>query len=789
MKLNLPVMLLKESVFLPYTTLKLEFSSESSKNLVDEAEFFHDNHLFIAVQNNSFEESPETTQIASVGVIAKIKQKIELPNGNIRITIEGIERATIFEFLNVNEPEETLESIVIREQKTKIEPPKEEAFINKLYKEIDIYVKKVPYVSNDLLNVIKPLTDLSKMTDVIVSYLSFPPSRIKQYLEEFNPMKRMEMILVDIYKETESYKIEEEVDDRVQEGLDQSQKEYLIREKIKLLKDELGESDFKEQEIQKQLERIKNLSLPVPIREKLEKEIHRYETIPLISPEIGYIHNYIDTVMSIPFGKYTVDNLDLEDVQRKLNASHYALNHVKERIIEYLAAKQMSSKLNSPILCLVGPSGIGKTSLASSIAGALNRSFVKMSVGGMNDESEMIGHRRTYLGASPGKIISLLIRSKSMNPVFLIDEIDKIVKNEKGDPTSVLLDVLDPIQNKYFVDCYIEEEIDLSQVLFITTANDVSSIPEALLDRLEIIPVSGYAEYEKIDIAFQHLIPNICENYGISSTKVDFDKKAITTIIREYTKESGVRELERKLSDIVRKIITGIVMHKKTEERYCIKKQDVYSYLGSPMYPMKRHTKRKQVGVVNGLSYTCHGGDVIKIEANYFKGNGNLILTGTLGKITRESAELAFSYLKANATYFKIPYHIFLENDVHIHIPEGDIPKNGPSAGITITTSLLSTLTGASISSGIAMTGEITLTGSIIAVGNIKEKILGAYKNQIEKVIVPFDNKQEVDSLPNMILENMEIYYVKTYKECYKIWYEEKKNAKVKIEEKIWEKE
>ncbi len=777
MKLNLPVMLLREAIFLPYAELKLEFSSESSKNIVDEAEFFHDNHLLVTTQNNPLLENPGMEDICKIGVVTKIKQKMELPDGKTRITLEGVKRATIYEFLNMKETDGTLESLVVCEKEAHANVQQEQVLLSKLVKEIEDYVKRVSYVSDALVSIITPIRDLSKMTDVIAANLSFSSDKLRKYLMEYNPVKRAEMLLRDIYEQKEAYKIEEAVTDKVKEDMNQHQKEYLIREKIKQLKDELGEYDLKEEEKQNLLNRIKQVTLPQHIQEKLQKELQRYDSIPLISPETGIVHNYIDTVLNIPFGRYTEDNKNLKDVEKKLNDSHYALQKVKERVLEFLVARKRSPKLKSPILCLVGPSGVGKTSLAFSIARSLNRSFVKMSVGGVNDEAEIIGHRRTYLGSSPGKIISLLIKAKSMNPVFLIDEIDKMLQNEKGDPVSTLLDILDPMQNEKFVDHYIEEEIDLSSVLFITTANDISSIPRPLRDRLEIIEVSGYAEYEKLDIAFKYLIPEICEEYNIDTNKIVFDKQAITFLVRGYTKESGVRELKRKLSDIVRKIIKDIVLYQEINEKYCIGKKEVEFYLGPSIYPLRKTSKRKQIGVVNGLAYTYHGGEMLPIESYLFKGSGKLLLTGNLGDITKESAFIALSYIKANASYFGITYEKFLENDIHIHIPQGEICKNGPSAGIAIVTSLLSTLLSKKISGTLAMTGEMTLTGLVLAVGNIKAKILGAYRNQMEKVIVPIENQKEVDELPDKIKESMQIYYIKNYKECYKIWKEEHKES------------
>lgn len=773
MKMNLPVMLLREASFLPYTTLKLEFGDENNKEIIEEAEFFHDGKLLVAFQKNPLEEIPTIEDIASIGVMAKVKQKIELPDGQMRVTLEGLERVQIYEFLNESDPLETLESVVICGNEKKIDPKIEETLISKLYKEIENFVSIVSYVSDGFLSQIKEVKSLSKLTDITVSSLSYPPAETQKYVEEFDPSKRTEMLLTSLYKAKESYLIESEIEDKVQEEMDQSQKEYLIKEKIKMLKAEVGEGELKEEEIKGLREKLDTKQYPEPILQKLEKEIHRYELIPMASPELNVVRNYIDVLEEIPFSIYTNDNEDLKDVQKVLCQSHYALGMVKRRIIEFLASKKVSDHLKSPILCFVGPPGVGKTSLAHSIALALHRSFVKMSVGGMNDESEIVGHRRTYLGASSGKIISLLMKAGSMNPVFLIDEIDKMTKNEKGDPTSTLLEVLDPVQNKYFVDHYVEEEVDLSKVLFITTANDVSKIPLELKDRLEIIQLEGYMEYEKIDIARAHLLPSICEEYNISDKKIAINEAALTMIIREYTKEAGVRELERKLSEIVRKIVAAMVLEKQCKDTYYISKSEIPLYLEAPIYPTYKETKRKKIGVVNGLAYTSYGGDTLRIEVTYFKGKGDLILTGCLGRTMKESAHLALSYVKAHASYFHIDPSIFVENDIHIHVPSLESNKDGPSAGMAVVTALISSLSKMKIASTIALSGEMTLTGMILPVGKIKEKVVGAYQNQMEKLILPFQNKKEVERLPLKIRNTMEIIYVKEYKECFKILSEE----------------
>ena len=484
------------------------------------------------------------------------------------------------------------------------------------------------------------------------------------------------------------------------------------------------------------------------------------------------LKNYIDWLIDLPWEKETKDNEDLKEVRKILDESHYGLDSVKTRIIEFLAVKQMTQELRGPILCLVGPPGVGKTSLAFRVAKAINRNFVKISVGGINDEAEIIGHRKTYIGASPGKIISSMKKAGSINPVFLVDEIDKMTKDIKGDPASTLLEVFDPEQNKYFTDNYIEEEYDLSKVMFITTANYVEQIPEALRDRLEIVELSGYTEYEKLDICKKHLIKKISKEHGLEEGIVKFEDEALLSIIRYYTKEAGVRELERKISTIIRKIVTSIVMNNVKPKEIYITRENLKQYIGNEKYHYIYKNIDGQVGVVNGLAYTSYGGDVLPIEVNFYKGKGDLVLTGSLGEVMQESAKIAYSYIKSNCKKFKIDYNDIIDKDIHIHVPEGAIPKDGPSAGVALTTALISALLNKEVSTNIAMTGEITLRGNVLAIGGLKEKSTGACRNNIKKIIIPYDNQSDIDEIPEEIKNNIEYIPVKKYEEIFKIIFE-----------------
>ena len=768
LKTDLPVILLRGIVLLPNNEIRLEFDNEVSKNIIDVSELFHDKDLLVVSSFDPLEEKPDLKKLPKIGVISHITQRMELPNGKTRVIIKGIRRAKIYEYLNLNRGEELLEAIVSKIEDEKIEPKKEEVLMRKLIRELELSVKKIPYLSNSVLSSTTNVNSLSTMTDLVIPHLPLSLERIKEYINQTLATKRLEMILEDLYRESEMFSIEREIDTKVKEELDHNQKEYLLREKMKLIKEELGEVSSKDEDIEKIRESIDKIKAPTKIKERLNQELHRYENLSPMSPEVNIVRNYIDWLLDLPWGIYTKDNEDLKKVKEKLNESHYALDKVKTRIIEFLAVKKMTNNLRSPIICLVGPPGVGKTSLAFSIAKAINRNFVKMSVGGVNDESEIIGHRRTYLGASPGRIIQSMKKAKTSNPVFLIDEIDKMTKDIKGDPASSLLEVLDSEQNKYFSDNYIEEEFDLSKVMFIATANYESDIPEALKDRLEIVRISSYTEYEKLDIAKKHLIPKICIEHGINQKHIKFTDEAILNIIRCYTKEAGVRELERQIANIIRKIVTSLIMSNIKLNTLTINEANLEGYLGKKKYRLKNNDFKNKIGVVTGLAYTYIGGDTLSIEVNFYKGNGNLMLTGSLGDVMKESAQIALSYIKSNYKKFNIDYNLLKDNDIHIHVPLGSIPKDGPSAGITLTTALISALTKKSVKNNIAMTGEITLRGDILPIGGLKEKSIGAHRNGIKTIIIPEDNINDLDEVPTEIKNDIKYITVKNYQEVYK---------------------
>lgn len=761
-KTNLPVILLRGLILLPNNEIRLEFDNDLSKNIIDVSELFHDNMLLVVSSLNPLEEIPTEKDLPSIGVVSKIINKIELPNGKTRVIIKGINRAYVNEYLNLKHPSEVLESIITNIEDKEIDPKIEKIMINKIKRELEIYIKKVSYISNSILSLVPNISNLSKLTDMVIPNILMDNNRLLVYLNESDPVKRGEMILEDIYSEKESFEIEKQIDLKVKKNMEDSQKEYLLREKLKLIKEELGDISSKDDEIVSIREKILKLKADDKVKEKLNSELKKYESLNQTSPEVGVIKNYIDWLLELPWGEYTEDNTDLSKVLESLNKSHFGLEKVKNRIIEYLAVKMNANDLKSPIICLVGPPGVGKTTLARSIAKSINRNFIKISVGGINDEAEIKGHRRTYLGAMPGKIIQAMKKVKSNNPVFLIDEIDKMTNNIKGDPASALLEVLDPEQNKYFVDNFVEEEYDLSKVMFIATANSLDSIPEPLRDRLEVIELNSYTEYEKIDIARKYLVPELLNSHNAKDIRI-LDN-SILEIIRYYTREAGVRNLERKLEEIIRKIITDRL---KTKKENIVIVEDVSKYLGNRKYSFGK-VEKNEIGVVNGLAYTPFGGDIIKIEVNYYKGHGNLILTGSLGDVIKESAQIALSYVRANSSTFGIDGEKFIKNDIHIHIPDGSVPKDGPSAGIAITTAIISSLSNRVVDSSFAYTGEITLRGNILAIGGLKEKSIGALRSGIKTIYIPEDNVKDLEEIPKEIKERINYISYSNYIDLFK---------------------
>lgn len=756
---NLPILYLREMVLLPYNEIRLEFTNDEDKKVLSLAEKQHDSHLLLANLLDPLEEEPDINELPEIGILSKIKSKIDLPNGITRVVLIGIDRVSISSYAKIGN---TLSAFVVPTKEYDYNEIEASALKRILYRKLDEYIDVSPYMSNTVLGRINDVKNISKLSDIIVAELPLEYTDILKYINMTNPMLRIKSIIEDLSKEIETVRLENQIEDNLKIRMEEEQKEYMLKEKIRLIKEELGEVDLKEEDINKIRAKMNTMSLPDNIIKRLNEEIERYSLTSPSSPEVTTIRTYIDWLLSLPWNKESKDNTDIKKIVEVLDATHFGLDSVKKRIVEYIAVKKKTNTSNSPILCLVGPPGVGKTSLASSIAKALNKDFVKVSLGGINDEAEILGHRRTYIGASPGKIIQQMKKSKSNNPLFLIDEVDKLTKDYKGDPASALLEILDKEQNSKFCDNYIEEEFDLSKVLFILTANNISAIPAPLLDRLEIIELSSYTIYEKINIAKYHLIPNLLEDYKVKNIK--FTDNAIEKIITSYTKEAGARDLYRQIDAVIRKVIIA----KEKSTKVIVDTGDIEAYLGPYKYNNSMNDENNKTGIVNGLAYTPYGGSILKVTCTLYPGKGNITLTGALGDVIKESIYIALSYIKANSVMFKIDYKIFEEVDFHFHLEEGGIPKDGPSAGITIVTSILSLLKNKIISNKVSMTGEITLRGKVLPVGGLKEKLISAVTNGIDTVYLPLESSKELSSLPSEVKDRLNIILVEDYEDIYK---------------------
>ena len=766
-KSNLPVILLKNLVLLPYQEVRVEIKSDVSKKVTEISKLYHDSEVLIVCPLNSLEEKPDTSDLPRIGVVGKIKSIIDLPNGNMRVIIYGQYRVKVISYVNYSNEEDILDSII-----TNIEVHDSEiecsAYQRKLMSELESYVNKNPFVTNSIMSQIRNNVSLDKLTDLIGNFLPLSFEKKLNLMLDASSISRSKLLIKELAIESAVMDLEGHIETEIKKGLDDTQKEFILKEKLKVIKSELGQNDTKDDDVLKFKERLENGLFPERIKAKLITEIERYNATSEVSPDAGVIRNYIEYLLSVPWYNETKDEKDLLRIEKKLNESHYGMDNAKLRIVEYIAVKSISPDINSPILCLVGPPGVGKTTFAESISYALNRNFVKISLGGMSDSSELVGHRRAYIGSNPGKIVSSLIRCESNNPVFLLDEVDKLKKDYKGDPASTLLDILDVSQNKRFVDNYIDEEIDLSKILFILTANDISNIPPALLDRLEIIDLTGYTDSEKLLICENYLIPNILKKAGLKNTVIKFETPAIIKIIEEYTNEAGVRELERCISKITRKVITEHIKASRKIVSVRIKEADLPHYLEQELYSTKKTKKITSSGVVRAVACNKSGGTTLDIECSSFKGNGKYTFTGSLGDVTKESIEVAISYIKSNSELLKIDEDFFMTHDIHIHFTEGSSPKDGPSAGIAITTAILSHIKNQKVSDEISMTGEITLKGDILKVGGIKEKSIACFRNKIKTLYIPEDNKNDINWLEKDLKETIEFVPINNYEELFK---------------------
>lgn len=755
---KLRVLIINDMVIFPNNEVRIEYDKNIDKHM---HETFDCDDELILIVNPLNEESLDITSLPNYGVLGRIKLKLNVPNGKTRVVLEGLDRVEItnYTFEN-NNYEADYNHVDIKENKDS------EKYSRILIKHLERYINKVPYIGNAIMSQLNNVSGLDELCDLIASFLTIDYHKKKKYITIIDPIERCKLLIEDMNEDLQLVTLEQKIESEVEKELNETQKEYFLREKIKAMQRELGETNSKDDEVVRLRKKVAKLKCNAKVKEKINRELARYEAINSNSPELGMIREYLDWLLNLPWNNYTKDNEDLSKVKAILDSSHYALDEVKTRIIEYLAVKQNTKNSRSPILCLVGPPGVGKTSLAISIANSLNRKVTKISVGGINDEAEIIGHRRTYIGANPGRIIQGIRRAGTSNPVFIIDEIDKMTKDIKGDPASSLLEVLDPEQNNKFSDHYIEEDFDLSKVFFIATANYIEQIPYELRDRLEIINLSSYTEYEKLDIAKRHLVPKELEEHGLTPLQIQITNEALMVMIRNYTKEAGVRELERVIATLLRKIVKEILLEKNTIF-YKIDENNLENYLGKKKYFYTENANKNEIGVVNGMAYTVFGGDILPIEANIFKGKGDLILTGSLGEVMQESCQIALSYIKANKDEFEIDSKLLEENNIHIHFPEGAVSKDGPSAGIAITSALISVFTKKTVNFSIAMTGEITLHGRVLAIGGLKEKVIGAHRAGIKTVYLPVENEKDIEEIPLDIRNDIKFHYVSNYSEIY----------------------
>ena len=763
LKTKLPVIVLRNIILLPKNEVKLELQDTLDKEIIYNAINDHNGYVLLVSPKYYTNEALTKDDLPKIGVIGKINSNFELPNGNMRLSVSGINRAFVYNYIQKGDI--VIDAIIGPLKIKEIDSDVEKAKLRLIKEEFSKYVMVMPNISNYFVTEINELKSLENITDSIANIMPLSFEEKYKFLEDDDASSRGDYLITLLQKERNVGAIEKDLEEKLKQSLDDSQKEFVLRERLKVIKKELHEDDSKDLYIEELNDKISKLDIDEEIKNRLYKEVKKYENIPISSPELTITKNYLDTMLSLPWRKYTKDETNLSKVESVLNESHYGLDKIKTRILEYIAVKKLSKEENAPILCLVGPPGVGKTTLAFSIAKALNKKFVKISVGGVSDEAEIIGHRRTYVGAEPGRIINTMIKAGSSNPLFLIDEIDKLTKSYNGDPASALLEVLDPEQNKYFTDNFLEEKYDLSKVMFVLTANDISTIPSPLLDRLEIIELSSYTKFEKHDIVKNYMLEKLIKKHGLDINKVTFTDKAIDFIIENYTKEAGVRELERVISSILRKLAVK-VLNKEIEE-VKIDKKDILEYLGKEKYNILKNDNNLP-GVVNGLAYTPIGGVSLPIEVSFYKGKGNIILTGSLGEVMKESASISIGYIKSKAKEFGISESFFEKNDIHINAVEAAVPKDGPSAGIALTTAVISSIKGIKIPNNYAMTGEITLMGNILKIGGLKEKTIGAYNSNINTIFIPKENEKDLEDIPKEIKNKIKIELVDNYIDVYK---------------------
>ncbi|MDD3278874.1 MAG: endopeptidase La [Lachnospiraceae bacterium] len=760
----IPAVALRGTTILPDMIVHFDVSREKSVKAI-EAAMLQDQKVFLVTQKDPETVDPGLLDVYKIGTIATIKQVAKLPKNLTRVLVEGLERAELTALETEGAYLEAEVAAFEKSEQAITNENEKEAMLRSMRDIFALYAKDNKRISNDLLHQIMEIDDVEKMVDQISINIALPFEKKQSLLEAVDVAQRYEVLGIILSNEIEVMQIRTELQEKIKEKIDRHQKEYILREQMKVIREELGEDNV-QSEIAAFREKTAALRAPKEIKDRIQTEIRRFENQIGNPSESGVSRGYIETLLGLPWNKVSKDNQNLPKAKDVLEAEHYGLEKVKERIMEFLAVRALTKKGNSPILCLVGPPGTGKTSIARSVAKALNKKYVRISLGGVRDEAEIRGHRRTYVGAMPGRIVQGMAQAGVKNPLMLLDEIDKSSSDYKGDTASALLEVLDSEQNSKFIDHYVELPTDLSEVLFIATANDIQTIPRPLLDRMELIEVSSYTENEKVHIAKEHLLPKQMEENGIGKNQLVIADEAMLEIISGYTKEAGVRSLERKLAQICRK--TARKLLEEGQEKVQIDKENLEQYLGRHRYNFQMANKEPQVGIVRGLAWTSVGGDTLQIEVNIMPGKGEFLLTGQLGDVMKESAQTGISYIRSVAEHYHISREFFKENDIHIHIPEGAVPKDGPSAGITMATAMVSAMTGACVRADLAMTGEITLRGRVLPIGGLKEKLLAAKKAGMNTVLVPAENRPDVEEMEQEITENLEICFVETMEDVLK---------------------
>ena len=757
--MTLPMVPLRGMVVFPKVVTQLDIGRTASVQAV-KAAMDGDQYLAVATQKDENIETPTLSELGQVGTIVKINQMLRLPGGVVRILVEGITRIQL-DAITSTDPYYVAEVTPLNAVQD--EPMEEEAYRRILQSKFAQWVEVVKPTNDEGIDQVMNSEDASELADQIAFILPINTKVRQSILDELSVSRRLNMVVGILNTELQINDIENSINNQVRQQMEKAQKEYFLREKIRIIHDELGDKMDPDQEANELREQLEALGLPEEIHARIDKEITRYSRMPQMMPESNILRNYIDWLLQLPWTTLSDDRLELKEASDVLDGDHYGLEKIKKRILEFLAVRKLSGKQSGSILCLVGPPGVGKTSLASSIAKAMNRKFIRASLGGVRDEAEIRGHRRTYVGALPGRMIQGLKNAGTRNPVFLLDEIDKLASDYKGDPSSALLEVLDPEQNSTFSDHYIEIPFDFSDVFWITTANVASHIPGPLLDRMEIIELSSYTEEEKLEIAKRYLVPKQIEKNGLGDYDVVLSDKVLQRVISEYTKEAGVRTLEKTIAKICRKLAYAVVTEGETVPTVTI--DNVEDYLGTPRFVEEEREETAQVGLVYGLAWTSVGGVVLPCEATTMKGTGKLNLTGSLGKVMQESGQAAMSYIRHNQEALELPENFHKELDIHVHLPEGATPKDGPSAGITMTLAMVSALTGKQVRSDIAMTGEITLRGRVLPIGGLKEKLLAALRYGVKEVLIPEGNTKDIQELPDIVKEGLLITPVKTMEE------------------------